>query len=80
MKKPTVTLPCDFSADIWWVDEEEMTVKCDHNGVTGFLVKQDKVLPLGKCGEPFELGTECGCLTREEAIQILWEMQKSKQL
>jgi len=67
MKAILEALPCPIGSDIWWVDDDTMEVKLEEGGITGFIIRENEILALDKCGEPFELHSEWGCLTKEEA-------------
>lgn len=71
-------LPCPIGSDIWWVDDETMEVKCEKGGVTGFIIREREILALDKAGEAFELNSQWGCLTREEAEAIREKMLQEK--
>ena len=76
MKAILEALPCPIGSDFWWVDDDTMEVKCEKGGITGFVIRESGILALDKCGEPFELHSEWGCLTKEEAEAIRDKMLK----
>lgn len=71
-------LPCPIGSDIWWVDDETLEVKLEEGGVTGFIIRERDILALDKAGEAFELGSQWGCLTREEAEAIREQLLKER--
>ncbi len=69
--KRLITLPCDIGGDIFWVDADTKTVRCEEKGIRGILVRKDKFLIEDKTGTVDEIGTTYCHLTRESAEKEL---------
>ena len=75
-----VVLPCPIGSDCWWVFSETMEVECEKGGVTGFVIRENGITALDKAGEQFELHSQWGCLTKEEAEAFREAMLKERKV
>ena len=78
MKPILDALPCPIGSDVWWVSSETLEVECEKGGITGFVIRENEILALDKCGEAFELHSQWGCLTREEAEAFREQLLKER--
>ena len=65
--------PCKIGDDIWWIDDSDNSIKCEKNGVKGFIVKKDEILIRDSTGGEDRIGTQYCYLTKEAAEQALKE-------
>ena len=67
-----VALPCEFGADIWWIDDDGPAVACEKGAVAGFIVYDDEIKILDRDGGISTIGEPDCFLTKEEAESYLY--------
>jgi len=65
-----IDLPFELGDDLWWVDSEDNEIRCEKGGIRGVAIRNEKTYIIGVDGEMFELHSQWGCLTKEEAETI----------
>ncbi|MBO5953325.1 MAG: hypothetical protein J6Q53_04295 [Oscillospiraceae bacterium] len=76
IKSGIIVPPCKIGDDIWWIDAEDFTVKCEENGVTGIVITKDEFLIRDKGGCDTKIGTQFCYLSKEDAEKDLAEEAK----
>jgi hypothetical protein len=69
--------PCKVDDDTYWIDDEEMVVKCAHADVKAVCYYGNgkfKIISRGE-NEPENIGTQWCMLTKEEAENALAKMK-----
>lgn len=59
--------PCKIGDDIWWIDEDADTVKCEKRGVKGIVFTKDGFLIRDRFGCTDPIGTTYCFLSKEAA-------------
>ena len=73
-----IKLPCKVGGDVYWIDPNKMTIRCEKNSITSILITEDKIYisteNLNNPNDGFEeINTDFAYLTKEAAEQALNE-------
>ena len=63
--------PCKIGDDVWWLDKEDGTVKCEKNGIKAVCYDGKKWTAITNECYPEDIGTDWLMLTKEEAEERL---------